>query len=90
MKTCSIPESIEEIRNGRMIILVDNEDRIPAIINPRVTGNFSLHVSRVTSATMNNILYITLNWVMDDNNVFRYNKIKKIYVVLRTSALIYS
>jgi 3,4-dihydroxy 2-butanone 4-phosphate synthase/GTP cyclohydrolase II len=27
MKTCSIPEAIEEIRNGRMIILVDNEDR---------------------------------------------------------------
>lgn len=27
MKTCTIPEAIEEIRNGRMIILVDNEDR---------------------------------------------------------------
>ena len=27
MKTCSIPEAIEEIRNGRLIILVDNEDR---------------------------------------------------------------
>jgi 3,4-dihydroxy 2-butanone 4-phosphate synthase/GTP cyclohydrolase II len=27
MKTCSIPEAIEEIRNGRSIILVDNEDR---------------------------------------------------------------
>ncbi len=27
MKSCSIPEVIEEIRNGRMIILVDNEDR---------------------------------------------------------------
>lgn len=27
MKTSTIPEVIEEIRNGRMIILVDNEDR---------------------------------------------------------------
>ncbi|HOT45907.1 MAG TPA: bifunctional 3,4-dihydroxy-2-butanone-4-phosphate synthase/GTP cyclohydrolase II [Spirochaetota bacterium] len=27
MNSCSIPEAIEEIRNGRMIILVDNEDR---------------------------------------------------------------
>ncbi len=27
MRTCSIAESIEEIRNGGMIILVDNEDR---------------------------------------------------------------
>ncbi len=27
MKTCTIAEAIEEIRNGRMIILVDNEDR---------------------------------------------------------------
>lgn len=27
MKTCTISEAIEEIRNGRMIILVDNEDR---------------------------------------------------------------
>ncbi len=27
MKLCSISEAIEEIRNGRMIILVDNEDR---------------------------------------------------------------
>ncbi len=27
MITCSIPEAIEDIRNGRMIILVDNEDR---------------------------------------------------------------
>ena len=27
MKTCTIPEAIEEIRNGRLIILVDNEDR---------------------------------------------------------------
>ncbi len=27
MKTCTITEAIEEIRNGRMIILVDNEDR---------------------------------------------------------------
>jgi 3,4-dihydroxy 2-butanone 4-phosphate synthase / GTP cyclohydrolase II len=27
MKTCTIPEAIEEIRSGRMIILVDNEDR---------------------------------------------------------------
>jgi 3,4-dihydroxy 2-butanone 4-phosphate synthase/GTP cyclohydrolase II len=27
MKTCSISEALEDIRNGRMIILVDNEDR---------------------------------------------------------------
>ena len=27
MNTCTISEAIEEIRNGRMIILVDNEDR---------------------------------------------------------------
>ncbi len=27
MKTCTISEALEEIRNGRMIILVDNEDR---------------------------------------------------------------
>lgn len=27
MKSCPIPEIIEELRNGRMIILVDNEDR---------------------------------------------------------------
>ncbi len=27
MNSCSIPEAIEEIRNGRIIILVDNEDR---------------------------------------------------------------
>jgi 3,4-dihydroxy 2-butanone 4-phosphate synthase/GTP cyclohydrolase II len=27
MNTCAIPEAIDEIRNGRMIILVDNEDR---------------------------------------------------------------
>ena len=27
MKTSTIPEAIEEIRNGKMIILVDNEDR---------------------------------------------------------------
>jgi len=27
VNSCSIPEAIEEIRNGRMIILVDNEDR---------------------------------------------------------------
>ncbi len=27
MKTSTIPEAIEDIRNGRMIILVDNEDR---------------------------------------------------------------
>lgn len=27
MNSCSIPEAIEEIRNGRMIILVDSEDR---------------------------------------------------------------
>ena len=27
MKTCTIPEALEEIRNGRMIILVDSEDR---------------------------------------------------------------
>ncbi len=27
MKSCSIQEAIDEIRNGRMIILVDNEDR---------------------------------------------------------------
>ncbi len=27
MNTCSIPEALNEIRNGRMIILVDNEDR---------------------------------------------------------------
>lgn len=27
MNSCPIPEAIEELRNGRMIILVDNEDR---------------------------------------------------------------
>ncbi len=27
MKTCTISEALDEIRNGRMIILVDNEDR---------------------------------------------------------------
>jgi len=27
MKTCSISEALDDIRNGRMIILVDNEDR---------------------------------------------------------------
>ncbi len=27
MKTCTIPEALEDIRNGKMIILVDNEDR---------------------------------------------------------------
>ncbi len=27
MNSCSIPEAIEEIRNGKMVILVDNEDR---------------------------------------------------------------
>ncbi|HNR90383.1 MAG TPA: bifunctional 3,4-dihydroxy-2-butanone-4-phosphate synthase/GTP cyclohydrolase II [Spirochaetota bacterium] len=27
MKTCTISEAIEDLRNGRMIILVDNEDR---------------------------------------------------------------
>ncbi len=27
MKSCPIPEAIEEIRKGRMVILVDNEDR---------------------------------------------------------------
>jgi 3,4-dihydroxy 2-butanone 4-phosphate synthase / GTP cyclohydrolase II len=27
MKTCSVSEAIDEIRNGRMIILVDNEER---------------------------------------------------------------
>ncbi|MFH0976328.1 MAG: bifunctional 3,4-dihydroxy-2-butanone-4-phosphate synthase/GTP cyclohydrolase II [Spirochaetota bacterium] len=27
MKTCTIPEAIDDIRNGKMIILVDNEDR---------------------------------------------------------------
>jgi 3,4-dihydroxy 2-butanone 4-phosphate synthase/GTP cyclohydrolase II len=27
MKSCSIPEAIEEIRQGRMLVLVDNEDR---------------------------------------------------------------
>lgn len=27
MNTCSIPEALDEIRSGRMIILVDNEDR---------------------------------------------------------------
>ncbi len=27
MNSCTIPEAIEEIRNGRIIILVDNEDR---------------------------------------------------------------
>ncbi|MGL4369427.1 MAG: 3,4-dihydroxy-2-butanone-4-phosphate synthase, partial [Spirochaetota bacterium] len=27
MKTCTIPEAIEDFKNGRMIIMVDNEDR---------------------------------------------------------------
>ncbi len=27
MKSCTIPEAIEDIRNGKMIVLVDNEDR---------------------------------------------------------------
>lgn len=68
MKTSTIPEAIEDIRNGRMIILVDNEDRenegdlvvaaeycTPAIINFMATHGRGLICMAMTKERLEHL-----------------------------------
>ena len=63
MPIASIEEGLEEIRNGRMVILVDEDA-------PDSNGFFSLAAEKVSAQSLNymmhhgrGIIYVTLNYI---------------------------
>jgi len=77
MAISSIPEAIEDIKNGKMIILVDDEDRenegdlcmAAEFITPEAINFMAKHARRLICLTLNEALAekINLNMMVNDN-----------------------